>query len=250
MKKLISTFTPSLVLFAAALCLTGCTTPLQRVSDQSLGEKHVFYKNYQIGQPKTVSVGDQIVRVEDYFVEEYESQVVSPTKSVTLTGGIVSTSLQAGKKYKFLGFLTYDGVRYGVADSESTHKVLIRPDGSLHNRVVAPHQFEQSGQYIQVAYTMEISDPSTRIIRDAEARTNQKKGYENYEILYSGKSGNSMHLTYREYTPDGMARAAYQQPLIYEANAKSITFKKFQITVHSATSNDITFTVADDGYGR
>ena len=225
-------------------------TTLQRAGDQPLGEKHIYNKNYQVGQAKTVSVGDQIIRVEDYFVEEYESQVVSPTQTVTLAGGLASTSLLAGKKYKFLGFLNFDGVRYGVADSESHLKVLIKPDGSLHNRVANPYQSEQSGQYIQIAYTMEISDPSTRLIRESETRTNQKKGYENYEILYSGRSGSSMHLTYREYTSDGMARAAFQQPLTYEANAKSITFKKFRINVHSATSNDITFTVTDDGYSR
>jgi hypothetical protein len=227
--------------------LTGCGTQIQRVSDQSLGEKHVFAKNYKVGEQKTVPVGDQMVRVEDYYVEEFASQVVTPSKSTTLTGGLVTTSLVAGKQYKLRGHLTVANVTYAVADSESSHAVLIKPDGTLHNRVVAEIT-PGRGDYILVVYTMDISDPSVIITRESTTKTNQKKGYENYEILYSGKSANSLNLTYREYTPDGMARAAFQQPVTYESEARTIAFKKFRIAIHKATSNDITFTVIEDGY--
>jgi hypothetical protein len=229
--------------------VTGCTTTIQRVSDQSLGEKHVFAKNYKVGEKKSVSVGDQMIRVEDYYVEEFSSQVVTPSNSTSLTGGVVSTSLIAGKQYKLRGNLKVADVTYTVADSETRHSVLIKPDGTLHNHVAA-EVHPGSGQYVLVIYTMNISNPSVIMTRGSTTKTNQKKGYENYEILYSGKSANSINLTYREYTQDGMARSAFQQPLTYESDATTIAFKKFRITVHKATSSDITFTVIEDGYKR
>jgi hypothetical protein len=74
------------------------------------------------------------------------------------------------------------------------------------------------------------------------------KGYENYELLYTGVSATGINLTYREFSPDGLARVAFFQNLTYEATAKSIAFKKFRIAVEAATSESITFTVLADGH--
>jgi hypothetical protein len=87
-----------------------------------------------------------------------------------------------------------------------------------------------------------------RIIEESVPVVKTTKGYENYELLYTGVSATGINLTYREFSPDGLARVAFFQNLTYEATAKSIAFKKFKIAVEAATSESITFTVLADGH--
>ena len=47
----------------------------------------------------------------------------------------------------------------------------------------------------------------------------------NYELLYTGVSATGLNLTYREFSPEGLARVAFFQNLTYEAAAKSIAFE-------------------------
>lgn len=44
-----------------------------------------------------------------------------------------------------------------------------------------------------------------------------------------------------------MARTAFYQNLTYDAKSQYIRFKQFKIQIHNATSEEIRFTVIEDG---
>jgi hypothetical protein len=70
--------------------------------------------------------------------------------------------------------------------------------------------------------------------------------YINYELIYGGKDLTGLHIVYREYTNEGIARQAFYQNLNYERNAKTIRFKDTVIEVISADNQKINFRVLED----
>ena len=242
-----------------AMALGGCATPLKYETPQSLPDKHEFVRNYRVGDPISVNVGEPMVKVRDYWMESTESSVAVPERDVNLKGGLVNVDLVGGKKYQVKGRANIDGkdlTAVAFDDQPTTfNAVLINADGTLHNRTAGSSlrigafgSLNRGDELIPVAYTLTISDPSVRLIREKVETIKIAKGYENYELLYTGVSATGLNLTYREFSPDGLARVAFFQNLTYEAGAKSITFKKFRIAVEKATSESITFKVLADGY--
>ena len=66
-----------------------------------------------------------------------------------------------------------------------------------------------------------------------------------YELIYSGKSGNVIKILYREFSND-LARPAFSQELQYDlAESKTIKFRKTTIEVIQASNQEITFRVLD-----
>lgn len=238
-----------IALLIGTLALGGCATPLSPVGSKKVEESHQLLKNYEIGKRLTVSVGDPVVKFQDYWLQISEAPGATLTKTVNLKGGLIDITLIAGQKYPVRGMITFEGANYTVvATTDSSlgyHGVLVRADGTLLNRVVAA---ASDGTVIVVVYTLVISDPSTRFVRETIQSVTTTKGYENFELLYTGTNSNGLNLTYREFSPDGLARVAFYQNLIYEAGAKNISFKKYRIGIDSASSDSITFTVLSDGH--
>lgn len=68
-------------------------------------------------------------------------------------------------------------------------------------------------------------------------------GYSKRELLYNGKAGNTIKISYREYKDD-LARPAFTQDLIYDlAESKIIGFQGMQIEVLNATNEYINFII-------
>lgn len=225
----------------------------------TLSEQHKFVKNYSLAEQKTVTVGDSMVKVEDYWIENLGSQFASPNKNVTLNVGLVglsSVSLDADKRYRIKGTIDVNGMdclvvaikEDGYGGLQSAWCALVAPDGSLVNRHAMWSLMGGRERTSLSPYHLTIPDPSVRIVRESTPVVKTTKGYENYELLYTGVSATGLNLTYREFSPEGLARVAFFQNLTYEAGAKSIAFKKFRISIEKATSESITFTVLSDGY--
>lgn len=230
--------------------LTGCvTTYTPQPEERSSEAQHTFVKNYTVGQSITVNVGEPMIKFQDYWAEDIESRVATPSQTVYLRGGPGSMTLYAGRKYPVRGTINFEGTDYVViADSDDRagyRAVLVRPDGTLFNRFAISMPPDWS--LILVVNTVTDSDPAVRMIRESTTNITTTNGYENFELLYAGINGNALNVTYREFSPEGFARVAFFQNLTYEAGAKSITFKKFKISVDHASSESITFTVLSDG---
>ena len=68
----------------------------------------------------------------------------------------------------------------------------------------------------------------------------------NYEIIYTGRVGDTIRLNYREYSPDDLARTAFFQELTYPADQKSLRFRDIKMEVDVADSEKIRFRVVED----
>jgi hypothetical protein len=233
--------------------LSACVTmnPVTAQSYAPPAQRHEVIKNYTIGQPMTVNVGEPMIKHSDYWVTVTEARVVSPERTVTLKGGIVNITLNAGQKYPVQGHMQFEGSEYAVVEISSQtafgrtgyDSVLIRPDGTL-----LPRKGGDFGRGVVLDfYDLTISDPTVRLLGDTQESIVTTKGYENFEVLYTGTNASALTLTYREFSPEGMARVAFFQNLTYEANAKVVTFKKYRMAIDRATSEKITFTVLEDG---
>lgn len=238
------------ILVACVASVVGCTTPIRYEGARHVSQDHVVTRSYQLGVPKTVSVGEAIVKVEDYWADISEQPVALPTKSFTVKGGPVALVYEQGKEYPVRGLIAVEGKDYAVVPNSSNPSgysaALVSPDGSIYNRVVGTNP-NLRGDHVMVVYTMTIDPSDAKLVRQRSQTVNMTKGFINYEILYTGTSANAINLTYREFSPEGAARVAFFQNLTYPADAKSITFKQLRIAVDRATADGITFTVVADG---
>ena len=229
--------------------LAGCALPVRHEGPRPVSQDHVVARSYQLGIPKTVSVGEPMVKVQDYWNEITERPVAVPTKSFVIRGGAGSWQYDVETEYAVRGSTVVDGKDYAlVAHHPSTPSAyiaaLVSPDGTIFNRMAATNLLGTPGLVIP---TMTIDPPDAKLKRQISEKVNITKGFVNYEVLYTGISANAMNLTYREFSPEGVARVAFFQNLTYPADAKSITFKQLRIAVDRATADGITFTVLNDG---
>jgi hypothetical protein len=66
------------------------------------------------------------------------------------------------------------------------------------------------------------------------------------ELIYTGREGDIIHISYREFKKD-FARPAFYQELIYDlSKSDKIVFKQFKIKVVEATNEYIKFIVLTD----
>jgi len=66
------------------------------------------------------------------------------------------------------------------------------------------------------------------------------------ELIYSGKSGNTIEISYREFR-GGLAAPAFYQNLKYDLlESKKITFQNFQIEIINAGNQSITYRILKD----
>jgi hypothetical protein len=66
------------------------------------------------------------------------------------------------------------------------------------------------------------------------------------ELIYAGKSGTTVEISYREFR-GGLAAPAFYQNLKYDlSESKSITFQNFQIEIINASNQSITYKVLRD----
>jgi hypothetical protein len=63
------------------------------------------------------------------------------------------------------------------------------------------------------------------------------------QLIYSGKTGNTIRIAYREFG-NNLARQAFSQELTYDlSESKIIVFRGTQIEVKEATNSSITFII-------
>lgn len=66
------------------------------------------------------------------------------------------------------------------------------------------------------------------------------------ELIYAGKSGNTIEISYREFR-GGFAAPAFFQSIKYDlVESKIVRFQKFQIEIVSADNQSITYKILND----
>lgn len=235
------------------LALAACSTvPYVPPTRQSPSERHVVDASYQIGVPVSATVGDAMLRVKDYY-----------TGSLGVTGYILDTPLTyhfhpfgptrffpAGTPFGWLGTITVDGRTLRLITPQDgdarMYPLLVDADGIFSGLamgaggVSAPFH-PGHGRLIELSPVM----PRFHVVHDSHAVTDRP--YHNYELIYGGTDGRSIHLLYREFTRDDLARPAFTQNLTYPQHAPLIRFRALAIKVLSADASQIRFVVEADG---
>jgi len=97
-----------------------------------------------------------------------------------------------------------------------------------------------------MSFAVEPADLRFTIVQSKEEEIDIDAGYFNYELIYGGTDGESITITYREFTPNDLAKPAFNENLVYDRKQKTIRFRDTVINVHSATNEKIEFTVISD----
>lgn len=95
--------------------------------------------------------------------------------------------------------------------------------------------------------SIQVEPPDLKFTEINQEEMDIQKGYTNYELIYNGTDGKSISMTYREFTPDDLAKPAFYQNLIYQADAKQIRFKNILIQLEQVSNEKIVFSVVSDG---
>jgi len=243
MRKILLNFVVASAYVFLAVQLGGCSTPMQREDSTLLGSKNVKNKNYLIGNSISVTVGDPMIKFQDFWNTTSEKSIATFSNTITLKGGPLEVTALIGKQYPIVGSITQEGITYTLVNVGAAF-IMVKPDGTIRDRVAVSQNLKD---LIMVVWTMSISDPTVLASKETIMKIDSRKGYENFELLYTGLSSGSINITYREFSPDGLARVAFFQNLTYPVASKTISFKKFKIEIESVSSDNIMFKVLEDG---
>lgn len=248
MIKIILSFLIGMVVF------TGCTgvEPPKPIYDdfKNIGGKaqtktkttNEVSTNYKVGILKKCNVGNEIIYTKNYnklVTEKFD-------EAIKFKALINSSYTQVGKIYSISGISLSNNSNYFIflfEDNHGMYKYLkINSDGY----VVSNHLFGSFGQVVTNDY---FSLSGQKIFEHSTATEVDElilKGSFGRELIYSGKDGNNIKVSYREYKDD-MARPAFFQNLTYNLKESDIIrYKNYKIKVHKATNEEISYTVLED----
>jgi len=265
-----------ILILICILLLTGCGQWIQiRADSVPTREKYIvdrlyYEKNYKIGETITAFVGQEIIRVRPfnektaiytsvkktmrsqtslfvdaqyrwskYHIKSEANKEYSINKSIQVgnqSGRIAQTGIQ---KFNILQLNDDDGNEWGILISDSGVVFNAAIYSLSHGMLFYPSSISVSPAIF------EISENREKAIEDGKLESITPGPFS--ELIYSGKNDVSLNFTYREYTPDNLARPAFFQNLTYQASAKQIRFKDFVIKIDDVSNEKITYTVLEDG---
>jgi hypothetical protein len=187
-----------------------------------------------------------MVKCKDYYASTVGQNKLKALNSFTITGGHLGWKLNIigspGQEFPVAGYIKRNGENCYLMKPEENagYALIVNPSGQFTG-----HAWN-IGVGVEAAYTFMIDPPSSRFKQVLSEQVDASAGYVNYELIYSGKTSQSLNLLYREYTPEDLARPAFYQSLSYDADSKIIRFKKLKIEIGEANNEKITFAVLED----
>lgn len=229
---------PALFLILTSSCGTQYITPSKITGEW----ERKIEKNYHLGQLRTVPVGEVMVSQKDFYFREVLSDTVEASndcivfRSAALQAGTDSFSYAKGEKYRVHSNVFHEGVRIrliGHSKFPTQPIVGISPSGEVT-------------RWDGILRTLYVEPKHTRFLSASTREIDITRGYLNFEIVYTGKSGGAINLIYREYSKEDIARTAFFQNLSYDASVSVIAFKSIKMEIVSATNESISFYVRAD----
>ena len=245
---------PVFAVLAAVLSGCGAVQTVAPTTYQApaISSEQKIETTYAIGEPEEAYVGEQMLRVQDFHVTVREtgsnSVQLSPTSAFTMKiPPFMSASFSSSDVMHVTGTTERDGKRYRVVQLPAAPaqmlRFLLNEDGTFQGSAL-----NHVGNRMGWSYT---PDPEGVRLLPTASRTSvdTSKGFVNFELVYSGTTGEAFQILYREYTKEDLARPAFSQTLVYEKGSTSIRFRNLEIDVHEASNERIKFTVVSDGSG-
>jgi hypothetical protein len=223
--------------FSLLFLTAGCVSAMKPVT--SMQEQIASFK---IGEQQEALLGDPMVYKIDALVGVGYIAVTDFQPPSEFAGMLSVPMIKKGSEWTVIGILE-DGTSICQNDS-FPHPVA--GDGT---RVIWEYCLAVDKNNIPYGYTACLSDKASvhawpqpnNFLKRVEKT--YRRGAFKQELIYNGKSGNTIRLSYREYKDD-FARPAFFQDLSYDlSEGKTIGFKGMKIEVNEATNSLIKFIV-------
>jgi|GEM_PF-1853308 hypothetical protein len=228
--------------FFALFTLSACATVEYAPSSQLVSSKRVTEKTYEIGVPISTYVGDSMIRVRDFKQDIYSGAQVKVLKSFSMHGFLFNRDFVEGQTFPYGGKTKLGQQAMDFFWVDEMRGILYDQYGEVQEKILSD---SGSGTTVFVAYTYENNGGQGAVGREPVQKITNTPDGQNFEIIYSGVSGDSIRLQYREYTDGNMAREAFFQELTYPRDAKSIRFRDLVLNVKAAEADHISFTVVE-----
>jgi hypothetical protein len=215
--------------------------PAPQLSAEEAELRRIADRNYTLGVKTFAYVGAPVVRVKDYWVRRSQfSALKSPTAFEV-------------SRWPF-------GVIARVPADTDMPVASQNPDGS--KRVQVPLMFgvqmivgidgRFTGKAVttdgtRMGFSYKVTPEVTLVPSVGTAITEPSRGFTNFELLYGGVTKDEIKLSYREYTPDDLARPAFSQEIAYAPDSATIRFRDVVIAVESVDNEKIVYSVLSDG---
>ncbi len=210
---------------------------------------HIYKKNYELGHRQSVNVGEAMIRVKDYYVKIKKKPAMSPDNDFITSGGFVTIKGYSNNTYPLVGTVDYEGNELNVLKIKDTNDInrglVITKHGHVKEKVLSSPDVVYS---IYKVYEFTTKPPDVKFSRTTEEEIISKSGYTNYKIIYTGQTDKYITLSYREFTPENLARPAFTQRLTFSKDSNVIQFKDLKIKIHYSTNQKIEYSVLEDGH--
>jgi hypothetical protein len=239
-----------ILILGGAIFAAACAQPIRPISAAAVSER-VFQRNYTVGQPATVHVGEAVIRFKDYLVQKWRGNHMRPNADFRVHQALGPwIYARADSDYPVRSELEKDGVTYKAVGltqvGDGYDAVLVAPDGSPYPKLLV--QVTGQRKAFLMAGTAHFEPPAVRFVLGAdEVTVDSAAGFTNYELLYGGTDGRSFTLTYREYTPQDLIKPAFTQTLTYENRSTVVRFRSVKLAIHEVTSEHLSYTVTEEG---
>ncbi len=223
---------------------SGCMPAFQVIRPNMPKIEKIDLATYDIGQTQEKNLGETMLTVVDGIARIYDGykavKSYQPPDWVYTTPGTVGMverfpSINEGSEWTLYG--TTDGGHLIYASDTFPSQTCIVSDAS--NAFFGITNCRLFCQEYVVAWPEKISG----LLRPSGKITKYQEGSFKQELLYNGKSKDTIKLQYREYR-DNLARPAFFQDLTYDlTESKEIGFRGMMIEVLEATNSKIKFIV-------
>ncbi|HEX6858730.1 MAG TPA: hypothetical protein VF138_00820 [Caulobacteraceae bacterium] len=200
-------------------------------------------RSYRIGERQTAAVGDAVVKVQQFVTKIKPVKEVRANEDFRLRGGGYDLRFTKDQLLDVTDTRDLDGHVYFLVPVETSQlgmagilTLQVAEDGRIHKKAF-------DGGFL---FSYRPDPPSGRLTPVRESEVAQDKPFSNYEIIFTGYDGNAVHLVYREYSPENLARTAFFQELTYPAGAKTIRFRNLVLDVETVDAEAIAYKVVAD----
>jgi len=246
--------------------LSGCVShPVVYTGTQPA--EAVVNKGYVLGDISHANIGDALLSIETIsgkdLVELVLLDMYSPEKNFSLSFAHGTANFYKGVEYesnynlngnalirtniiprKKLSFIVYLPLKSsGIVDGDSLLYSKKHPrEYSFYNKIksLSPHgNFRFNKPFAVSKFT--YLGKKLRVL-DGDKDVN----YFKQELIYSGKTGNTIRLLYREYRSLHI-RAAFSHELTYNlGESKKIGYKNFKIEILNSSNEGVSYKVVSD----
>lgn len=231
------------------LAFSGCLT-VERPKEPLVRFEQVRDRNYNKGEAVERAVGESMIRVRDFWQRATTSEnAMAP--DVTVSGHYnfwsqpaFDFTLPQGEPLRVLGSTAINGVRYRIVELPKNPFAGLLIDES--GRALSPRAAFIGGHWTESTATVRI-DQNALFRPFVSISADSAKPFLNYELIFTGMTKDAISISYREFTPDELARPSFYQSLTYTNQPNQIIrFKSLRVELISADNETIRFRVLED----